>query len=77
MIKNDEFILILYKARFNKRAYHGSRLYFFILLYTHSKFAEINEEIVNSISIEDFVSVLPAGKSHVVKSGMGEQSSEN
>ncbi len=42
-----------------------------------SKFAEINEEIVKSISIDDFVRVLPAGKSHVVESGMGEQSSEN
>ena len=42
-----------------------------------SKFAEINEEIVKSISIDDFVRVLPAGKSHVVESGMGDQSSEN
>ncbi len=41
------------------------------------QFIQINEEIVKSISIDDFVRVLPAGKSHVVESGMGEQSSEN
>lgn len=41
-----------------------------------SKFLELNEEIVKSISIDDFIRVLPAGKSHVMESGIGEQASD-
>ena len=36
----------------------------------------MKEDIAKSISLDDFVRVLPAGKSHVVESGMGEQSGE-
>ena len=35
------------------------------------KFKE-KEEIVKTISIDDFIRVLPAGESHIVESGEGE-----
>jgi len=41
-----------------------------------SEFGKINEKVVKNISLDDLVRVLPAGKSHVVDSGIGEQSSE-
>ena len=41
-----------------------------------SDLVKINEEIAKIISLDEIVRVLPAGKSHVVESGLGEQSSE-
>ena len=36
------------------------------------KFKE-KEEIVKAINIDDFIRVLPAGDSHIVESGMGQE----
>jgi predicted ribosome quality control (RQC) complex YloA/Tae2 family protein len=41
-----------------------------------SEFLKINDEVAKNISLDDLVRVLPAGKSHVVDSGIGEQSGE-
>lgn len=41
-----------------------------------SEFVKIKGEIAKSITIDDFIRVLPAGKSHVVETGLGEQTSE-
>jgi len=40
------------------------------------EFSKIKENIVKEISVDEFVRVLPAGESHIVESGLGEQSSE-
>jgi predicted ribosome quality control (RQC) complex YloA/Tae2 family protein len=41
-----------------------------------SEFVKMKENIVKTLSIDDYVRVLPAGESHIVESGLGEQSSE-
>ena len=41
-----------------------------------SEFVKMKESIVKPLSIDDFVRVLPAGDSHIVESGLGEQLSE-
>lgn len=40
------------------------------------EFIKIKENVVKEISIDEFVRVLPAGESHIVESGLGEQPSE-
>jgi predicted ribosome quality control (RQC) complex YloA/Tae2 family protein len=40
------------------------------------EFSKIKENIVKEISVDEFVRVLPSGESHIVESGLGEQSSE-
>ena len=40
------------------------------------EFSKIKENIVKGISVDEFVRVLPAGESHIVESGLGEQGSE-
>ena len=40
------------------------------------EFAKLNEEIIKPISIDEFVRVLPAGKSHVIEVGTGEALNE-
>ncbi len=40
------------------------------------EFSKVKENIVKEISVDEFVRVLPAGESHIVESGLGEQSSE-
>ena len=40
------------------------------------EFSKMKENIVKEISVDEFVRVLPAGESHIIKSGLGEQSSE-
>ena len=40
------------------------------------EFSKIKENIVKEISVDEFVRVLPAGESHIVESGLGEQASE-
>ena len=40
------------------------------------EFNKMKEGIVKSLSLDEFVRVLPAGKSHVVESGLGEQVGE-
>ena len=40
------------------------------------EFSKIKENIVKEISVDEFVRILPAGESHIVESGLGEQSSE-
>jgi predicted ribosome quality control (RQC) complex YloA/Tae2 family protein len=40
------------------------------------EFTKMKEGIGKTLSIDDYVRVLPAGKSHIVESGLGEQSSE-
>lgn len=37
-----------------------------------SKFLSLKEDIVKPINVDDFVRVLPAGKSHIVEAGLGE-----
>ncbi|MFB3152432.1 MAG: NFACT RNA binding domain-containing protein, partial [Nitrosopumilaceae archaeon] len=41
-----------------------------------NELVQMNEQAVKTFSLDDFVRVLPAGKSHVVETGIGEQSSE-
>jgi len=41
-----------------------------------SEFTKMKESIVKTLSIDEYVRVLPAGDSHIVESGLGEQSSE-
>ncbi len=41
-----------------------------------NEFVKINEKVTKNIGLDDLVRVLPAGKSHVVDSGIGEQSGE-
>ena len=41
-----------------------------------NELVQINEPVVKTFSLDDFVRVLPAGKSHVVETGIGDQSSE-
>ncbi len=40
------------------------------------EFSKIEENIVKEISVDEFVRVLPAGESHIVESGLGDQVSE-
>ncbi len=40
------------------------------------EFAKLDEEIIKSISIDEFVRVLPAGKNHVIEVGTGEALNE-
>ena len=40
------------------------------------EFSKVKENIVKEISVDEFVRVLPAGESHIIESGLGEQSSE-
>ena len=40
------------------------------------EFLKMKEDVVKSLSIDEFVRVLPAGESHVLESGFGEQSDE-
>ena len=41
-----------------------------------TKFIEMKQDIVKSISLDDFVRVLPAGDSHVVEAGIGEKNDQ-
>ena len=40
------------------------------------EFIKMKEDVVKSLSIDEFVRVLPAGESHVLESGLGEQPDE-
>ncbi len=40
------------------------------------EFIKMKEDVVKSLSIDEFVRVLPAGESHILESGLGEQSDE-
>ena len=41
-----------------------------------SEFVKMKENIAKTLSIDDYVRVLPAGDSHIIESGLGEHSSE-
>ncbi len=41
------------------------------------EFLKLEEEITKNISIDDFVRVLPAGKSQIKESGIGDSQKEN
>jgi hypothetical protein len=41
------------------------------------EFSKLEEEITKNISIDDFVRVLPAGKSQIKESGTGDSQKEN
>jgi len=41
-----------------------------------TKFIEMKQDIVKSISLDDFVRVLPAGDAHVVEAGIGEKNDQ-